>query len=134
MKTVLAELGGQGWTPGDELAAVGRPDRRLVVLVPHQRPPERFAPEVAHCRTGPVAGDRSDESAVVDEVPRLEDAELVAFGIGEDGVGGVRTLTDVEGPGAEIHQPFDRVLLSLGRRARQIEVDAVLPPLRLARR
>src|SRR5256885_12860209 len=69
--------------PGDLGTAVRRADRGLLVLVPDQRPAQRLAPEVPDLlRT--VARERADESAVGGEVvARLDDAELIGFGVGE---------------------------------------------------
>ena len=69
-------------TPGDLRTAVRRANRGLLVLIPHQRPAQRLAPEVPGLlRT--VARKRADESAVGEEVvARLDDAELVAFALG----------------------------------------------------
>ena len=48
VEPVLADLRGERRTPGDEwTGAVRRADRGLLVLIPDQRPSERFAPEVA---------------------------------------------------------------------------------------
>src|SRR5450631_590168 len=86
--------------PGDLRTAMRRSDRGLLVLVPDQRPAQRFAPEVPDLlRT--VARKRSDESAVGEEVVvRPDDAELVAFGVGEHDMTLLRALTDVDVPGA----------------------------------
>ena len=89
----------------------GCPDRGLFVLIPDQRPSERVAPEVPD-RSRTVAGDRSEASAAGEEgVVRLDDAELVAFGVGEHDVSVVGTLTDVDVAGAELDQPRDRFRL-----------------------
>src|SRR5262245_25821600 len=60
MQAVLARLRHQRWTtPRDLRTAVRRADRGLLVLIPDQRPPQRFAPEVPDfLRT--VAGQRPD--------------------------------------------------------------------------
>src|SRR5207237_2500726 len=83
MKPVLPDLRGKRRpTPGDEgTSAVRRADRGFFVLIPDQRPSERFAPEVPDLpRT--VTRDRSETSAACEEgVVRLDDAELVAFGV-----------------------------------------------------
>ena len=111
--------------PGDLRTAARRADRGLLVLVPDQRPAQRFAPEVPDLlRT--VARKRSDESAVGEEVvARLDDAELVAFGVGEHDMTLLRALTDVDVPGAESERPRHRLLLVIEGRARQIEVHLV---------
>ena len=62
-------------------------------------------------------------------VARLDDAELVALGIGEHDVALLRALADVDVPGAELERPRHRGLLVLRRRARQVEVDLVLADL-----
>src|SRR5207249_11017283 len=101
------------------------------VLIPDQRPSKRFAPEVADLpRT--VARDRSEPSAVSQEgIVRLDDAELVAFGVGEHDMIVVWALTDVDVAGAELDQPLDRFLLVIDGRARQIEMNAILARLPL---
>ena len=58
-------------------------------------------------------------------VPRLDQAELVALGIGEHDMGLVRSLADVDVPGAERDQPLDRLLLIVQGRGRQVEVEAI---------
>src|SRR5438477_1651286 len=118
MKSVLRDFRGNRRTPGDErTGAVRRADRGFFVLIPDQRPSERFAPEVPDLpRT--VTRDRSETSAACEEgVVRLDDAELVAFGVGEHDVTLVRALTDVDVAGAELDQPRDRFLLVIDGRA-----------------
>ena len=132
MEPVLPDLRRKRRTPGDErTGAVRRADRGFFVLIPDQRPSERFAPEVPDlART--VARDRSETSAGGEEgVARLDDAELVAFGVGEHDMVVVGRLTDVDVAGAELDQPLDRFLLVVERRGRQIEMDAVLARLLL---
>ena len=85
MEPVLAELRHQRRpTPGDHRTGeVGRANRGLFVLIPDQRPSQRLAPEVAD-RPRAIAVDRSQTWACREEVVgRLDDAELVALGIGE---------------------------------------------------
>ena len=96
---------GPAATPGDQrTGSVRRADRRLFVLVPDQRPTEHGTPEEADL-SGAVAGDRSETSAAGEEpVPRLDQAELVALGIGEHDMGLVRPLADVDVAGAEREQ------------------------------
>jgi len=111
MEPVLRVLLGDGWTaPGDlGTGAVRRPDRGLLVLIPDQRPSERGAPEVPDLlRT--IAVDRSDAWTVGEEVVgRLDDAELVALGVGEHDMFVVRALNggDVaaRGLGARLSRP-----------------------------
>src|SRR3954454_24920051 len=93
--------------------AVRGANRGLLVLVPDQRPVQRVAPEVPDLlRT--VARERSDESAVGKEVvPRLDDAELIALGVGEDHMALLGALTDLDVPGAESQRPRHRLLLVL---------------------
>ena len=130
MKPVLRGLRGERRSPGDERTGpVWRPDRGLFVLIPDQRPPERCAPEIPSvART--VASDRSEASAVGEEgVVRLDDAELVAFGVGKHDMRFVLALTDVDVAGTELDQPSNRVHLVIDGRSRQIEMDAVLASL-----
>src|SRR5215475_13397838 len=134
MQPVLPGLRHQWRTaPGDLRTAVRRANSGLLVLIPDQRPAQRFAPEVPDLlRT--VARKRSDESAVGEEVVvRLDDAELVAFGVCEHNMTLLRTLANVDVPGAERERPRHRLLLVLERRARQIEVHLVLASLLLLR-
>src|SRR5688572_28577770 len=102
MLPVLAGLRRQRRTaPGDLRTAVRRANGCLLVLIPDQRPPQRLAPEVSD-RLRTVARERPDESAVGEElVVRFDDAELVAFGVGEHDMAFFRALTDVDVPGAE---------------------------------
>src|SRR5207237_10543230 len=127
MKPVLRDFRGNRRTPGDErTGAVRRADRGFFVLIPDQRPSERFAPEVADLwRT--VARDRSETSAVSEEgVVRLDDAELVALGVGEHDMIVVWALTDINVAGPELDQSLDRLPLVLDGRACQMELDAIL--------
>src|SRR5271166_6213392 len=102
--------------PGDLRTAVWRANRGLLVLIPDQRPAQRFAPEVPDLpRT--LAGKRSDEPAVGEEaVARLDDAELVALGVCEHDMALLRALADVDVPGAESQRPRHRLLLVLEAR------------------
>ena len=132
MQPVLPGLRRQGRAaPGDLRAAVRRANRGLLVLIPDQRPAQRFAPEVPDF-LGTLTGKRSDESAVGEKlIVWLDDAELIAFGVGEHNVSLLRSLTNVEVPGAEPERPRHRLLLVLKRRARQIEMHLVLADLLL---
>src|SRR3989337_2718508 len=126
MQPVLPGLRHQWRTaPRDLRTTARRADRGLLVLVPDQRPAQRFAPEVPDVlRT--VARKRPDESAVSKElVARLDDAELVALGVGEHHMILLWALTDVDVPGAEPERPGHRLPLVLEGRARQIEVHVV---------
>src|SRR5437867_182955 len=112
MKPVLADLWGKRWTPSDgRTGAVRRADRGFFVLIPNQRPAKRCAPEVADFpRT--VARDRPEASAIGEEgVVRLDDTELIAFGIGEHDMLIVWALTDVDVAGAALDQSLHRFLL-----------------------
>src|SRR5438477_6420407 len=132
MKSVLRDLRGNRRTPGDERTGpVRRADRGFFVLIPDQRPSERFAPEVPDLwRT--VARDRSETSAVSEKgIVRLDDAQLVAFGVGEHDMTLAWILTDVDVVAAELDKPPDRFVLVIDGRARQIEMDAVLAHLLL---
>jgi S-adenosylmethionine-dependent methyltransferase len=112
--------------PGDLRTAVRRADRGLLVLVPDQRPPQRLTPEVPD-RLRAVARKRADEPTVGEEgVTRPDDAELVAFGVGEHHMALIGALADVDVPGAEPDRPRHRVLLVLEGRTRQVEVHLVL--------
>src|SRR3954469_22754900 len=97
MEPVLRRLRRHRRTPGDERArAVRSPDRGFLVLIPDQRPSERRAPEVPDLWRA-VARDRSETSAAGEErVARLDNAELVALGVGEHDMRLVRPLTDVD--------------------------------------
>src|SRR5260370_42669923 len=102
MQPVLPCLRHQWRTaPADLRTAVRRANRGLLVLIPDQRPAQRFAPEIPDLlRT--FARKRSDESAVGEEVVvRLDDAELVAFGVCEHNMTLLLALTNVDVPGSE---------------------------------
>jgi len=62
---------------------------------------------------------------VEEVVARLDDAELVTFGVGEHDMTLFRSLTDVDVPGAESERPCHRPLLVIQGRACQIEVHLV---------
>ena len=131
MQPVLPGLRHQRRTaPGDLRSAAWRANRGLLVLIPDQRPRQRFTPEIPDLlRT--VARKRSDESAVGEEaVVRLNDAELIAFGVCEHNMALLPALTDVDASGPESERPRYRLLLGLEGRARQIEVQLVLAGLR----
>src|SRR5690606_10245355 len=86
-------------------------DRRLLVPVPHQRPVQRRAPEQADL-PGAVTGDLAEEAAPVEElVTRLDHAELVTLGVGQDDVPLLGTLPDVDVAGAELERSLHRLLL-----------------------
>ena len=108
-----------------------RTDRGLLVPVPDQRPSQRFAPEVPDFRRT-VTSQRPDEPAVGEEVvARLDDAELVAFGVGEHHMTLLRALADIDVPCAEGQRPGHRLLLVLHGVTGQIEVHPVLHELAL---
>jgi hypothetical protein len=111
--------------PCDLRTAARRANRGLLVLIPNQRPPKRFAPKVPDLlRT--VTRERSDESAVGEElVVRLNDTELVAFRVCKHNVSILRALTNINMPGAEVERPRDGCLLVLERCTRQIEMHPV---------
>src|SRR5262245_33908323 len=117
--------------PRDLRTAARRAYRRLLVLIPDQRPTQHLTPEVTDLlRT--VACNLCEEPAVGEEaVAGLDDAELVAFGIGEYHMAFIRALTNVQVPAAESERPGHRLLLVLQRSARQMEVHMVLASLRL---
>lgn len=65
-------------------------------------PCQRVTPEVANLGET-VASQRAEERTAGEEhVPRLQYAQLVGVGIGENDVLGVWSLTDVQVPGAEL--------------------------------
>jgi len=102
MQPILPGFRHQRWAAaGDLRTAARRANRGLLVLIPDQRPAQRRAPEVPDLlRT--VTRQRSDESTLGEEaVARLDDAELVAFGVGEHHVTLARALTNVDVPSAE---------------------------------
>src|SRR5690606_21252694 len=79
MQPVLADLGDVGpATPGDErTAAVRGADRRLLALVPDQRPAQCVAPEAPDLARA-VTGQRAHPPAAREEgVPGFDQAELV---------------------------------------------------------
>src|SRR4051812_18346343 len=93
-------------TPADLRSALRGLDRRLLVLVPDQRPAQRLAPEVADGGQT-VAGQRADESAAGEKVAAgFGDAELVALGIREHEVSLLGQLTDVDVSPAEGERPL----------------------------
>ena len=92
------------------------------------------APEVPDLLR-PVAGQLAEEATAGEEaVARLDDAELVALGVGEHHVALLRELSDVEVPGAEAERPSHGRLLVGEGGARQVEVDLVRAGLRLVGR
>src|SRR6266700_4900528 len=103
MDPLLARLRHQRRTAPRDLRArtIRRLDRGLLVLIPDQRPSERFAVEATE---GPcaIAVDRPKAGTAGEEaVVRLNDAELVALGIGEHDMGVAVVLTDVGVPRAD---------------------------------
>src|SRR4051794_5359221 len=131
MEPVFRGLRRDGRTPSDEgTGTVRRSYRGFFVLIPNQRPSERFAPEHAD-RPRAIARNRSEASAVREKrVLGLDDAELVPFRVGEHDVTVVRSLTDVGVTGAELHEAPNRFELVVVGRRREIDVDAVLVNLR----
>lgn len=61
--------------------------------------------------------------------PRLEDAQFVAVGIGEDDVLGVRSLADIQVPGAQLKRSLDRGRLFVDGGRFQVGVHLVGTPL-----
>ncbi len=115
METVLAGLvHHRRSTPlDDRTSAVGCTDRRLVVLVPDQRPTEYLAPELADLACA-VGIDRPETRAAGKEVAvRRNDAELVSLGIGEHDMTFFLPLADVHAARASFDQSVDCVLLIL---------------------
>src|SRR5580700_6286429 len=102
MHPVLAGLRLQRQTaPADLGSAVRRANRGLLVLIPHQRPPECLAPEVPDVPRS-LARNLGKEAAAGEEAgARLDDAELVALGVGEHHMALLRALANVHGPRAE---------------------------------
>ena len=85
-------------------------------------------------RNGAYMESISDKTLLIDieeVVARLDDAELVALGVGEHNMSLVRALTDVDVAGAQSERPRHRLLLVLQGRAGQIEVNLVLAGLLL---
>ena len=122
----LPFLGATGGPPHETLVPPPRRlDGGLLVLVPHERPPECVAPEQADL-PGAVARDLAEEAAAGEElVARPDHAELVAAGVGENDVILLRELPDVEVAAAEPQRRLDRVPLVLEGGAGQVEVEAV---------
>ena len=84
-------------------------DRGLIVLIPHQRPTEGFAPEVAGL-PGAVAVHRSSRGPSEEVVARLEDAELVALRVRQDNMVLVGALTDIHVGRTDLQEPGDGVV------------------------
>jgi len=104
------------------------------VLIPDQRPSERFGEEAPE---GPraVTVDRPKARTAGEEaVVGLDDAELVALGIGEHDMGVVGVLTDVDVSRTDRQERGHRVVLVVERRGREIEVDPVPADLRVRNR
>ena len=122
----LPGLGSHGWTtPRDLRAALGRLDRGLLVLVPDEGPAQRLAPEVSD-GLGAVAGHFPHEPAAGQEaVARLDDAELVALGVGQHHVLLLGQLPDVKVVRAESERLRHRRRLVLEGGAGQVEVHRV---------
>src|SRR5579872_4724509 len=136
MEPLLARLRHQRRTVPLDLRprAIGRLDGRLLVLIPDQRPSERFAVEAPE---GPrtVAVDRTKAWAAGEEaVVRLDDAELVALGVGEHDMGLVGALTDVDVARTDGQERAHRVVLVVNRRGGEIEMNTVLAGLRVRTR
>src|SRR5579871_4949588 len=136
MEPLLAPLRHQRRTVPLDLRprAIGRLDGRLLVLIPDQRPSERFAVEAPEgSRT--VAVNRPKAWAASEEaVVRLDNAELVAFGVGEHDMGLVWVLTDVDAARTDGEELTHRVGLVVGRRGGEIEMNTVLAGLRVRTR
>ncbi len=84
----------------------------------------------AVARSHGMAG-RRGSACVPRGTVRLDDAELVAFGVGEHDVTLVWALTDVDGAGAELDQPPYCFVLVIDRRGCEIEMDSVFAGLLL---
>ena len=121
--------------PGDlRSGSVGRLDCSFLILIPDQRPLERGAPETAEC-VGAVAVHRAEPWAAGQEAAvRIDDAELVAFRVGEHDVGVGRVLTDVDVCRTQVEELRHGGGLIIGRRGCEIEVDPVLTDLHSGRR
>src|SRR3954469_9884972 len=106
MEPVLADLRYlRSAAPADDRAgAVRGSDRGFLVLIPDQRPAQRFAPEGTDLPR-PVAGQRAEPSTAGEErILRLDETELVAFGVGQHDVRLVRSLADVDVAGSQRNQ------------------------------
>jgi len=133
MQAVLAELPHQRRsTPlDDRTGAVSGTDRSLLVLIPNQWPAEYFAPELADLARS-IGVDRSETPAAGEEVAVwLDDAELVALRVDQNDMTFVSALTDVDVTSTQCDQSLDQVVLVLERGGREVEMDVVLPHLRL---
>ena len=127
---VPALLRCERWAAPGDLRAAGRGlDRGLLVLVPDERPAERLRPEVADLSAA-VTGNLAEEAAPGQEpVARLDHAEGVALRIGEHDVAFVWQLPDIEMVRPELESRRDRLLLTGGSGAGEVEMDAVRPDL-----
>ena len=80
-------------------------------MIPDERPFEGGAPEIPEGLSS-ITVDCADQIRAVEEtVARLDDAELVAFRVSQDGMRLIGALTDVHVPGPETqcpvgHQPL----------------------------
>src|SRR3954451_5643477 len=115
----------RGTAPGELGAAVGRLDGGLLVLVPDERPAQGVPPEQPHLPAA-VAGDLAEVARAGEPlVAGLDDAERVALRVLENDVALLRTLADVEVPGAEGQGRGHRPLLVVRAGAGQVQVQAV---------
>lgn len=82
-------------------SAIRSPNGNIAILVVDHRPSDRLPPEVAGHWIGGLEDDGSDVVGVGEELSTDDDAELVAFGVGQHDVFGIWTLPDVDALGAE---------------------------------
>jgi hypothetical protein len=112
-------------SPRDLGAPARRLDRGLLVLIPDQRPAQRFAPEEADFPRA-VTGELTQQAAPGEvSVARLDHAELVARGVGQDDVLVLGPLPDVEVAATKLERHRHRAFLLIEIGAGQVRVHAV---------
>src|SRR5690606_16177290 len=105
--------------PGDLRAAGRRLDSRLDAPIPHERPAEDVPPEVARF-AGSFAGDFAEVAGSVKEIGvLLDDADLVAAGVGHHDAALRRVLADQ--PSTQLHRLGDGTALIVEVRAGQMQ-------------
>ena len=117
---------------GDEWPfAVRCANRGVSVLVVHQRPTDRLAPETTGNRIPRLEHNGSNEISRCQEVSAHHHAEFVALGIGKHDMVRVLGLPDIRAHCAQRYQSINHLGLMLDRFAHEIQMDAVLTDLRL---